>query len=162
MNKCLIYQDENNFCRIVIPKHNFMCAFEDEENAVARFAERAIPDVVEFLSCLISMIPDDITFRDAWVKGDASCPIKIDFVKALQIHRDRLQESASIKITHLEIELQQAIKEQHLPRQIALRKTIEILSSIHLMNLTHCKSVEDIKQSVPKELKEVWSFYEIN
>lgn len=144
---------------MVVPNDKYRQPKETEENALGRLYTQAIPGVIEFLACKEEHIPNDLTFRDAWKKGDTHEPIKIDFAKALEIHRGRLKEAATQKIFDLSIELEVALKGNSLPLQVSLRRTCSILTTIHEMNMTHCKCIADIKYTIPKELHDVWHFY---
>lgn len=161
MNKCLIYEDENGYCKIIVPGGSFKQQWESEENAIARLHQVSIPSVVEFIVCDRERIPKDTTFRDAWRKGTTQEPIKVDFQKALVIHRERIQQACEKKIEKLNAELEISIENDNLPEQVSINRTKKILRQLHELNLTHCKTVEDIKFSVPKELHDVWSFYEL-
>lgn len=158
--KAFIYEDSQGYCRIVVAQNSFKMEQESEANAIARFAGEAIPAVTEFLCVNQDLIPKDKTFRDAWKRGDVHEPIKIDFCKALEIHRKRLEEACKKKIAQLDLDLDLAIKSQNLPLQVAITSTKKILRVLHTMNLTHCKTIEDIKKSVPKELLDVWQNHE--
>lgn len=155
----LIYEDLRGFVRIVVPNDKYRQPKESEENALGRLYAQAIPGVIEFLACKADKIPTDFTFRDAWKKGDTLEPIKIDFTKALEIHRERIKAAANQKIFDLSIDLEVALKGNNLPLQVALRRTCAILTTIHEMNMTHCKSIEDIKFCIPRELHDVWPYY---
>lgn len=161
MNRILIYEDESGYCRLIIPSEKFQQPKESEENALGRLYALAIPAICEFVACRPECIPQDQTFRDAWKKGDCHEPIKVDFEKSLFIHRGRLQQAAEQKIIQLEKQLALAQERQNLPQQVAIKATQKILKTIHEMNLTHCKTVDDIKNSIPKELKDVWTFYPV-
>lgn len=162
MNRRIIFEDENGRCNIVYPDDGFMSPWEKEEQAISRLFEISVPDVHEFIVCRDEQIPKDLTFRQAWKKGDVNEPIKIDLKKAIQIHRERLFIAAHRKIDKLYEEFDQAVLNKDNPLQVAIRRTIVILQKIHEMNLTHCKNPDDVKISVPKELKEVWSFYKLD
>lgn len=159
MKHVLIYEDENGYCRIVVPDHRFRQDWETEQNAIARLHEVAIPRVVEFLACSSDDVPKDQTFRDAWKKGTTEEPIKVDFQKALQIHRKRLSKASQSKIEELKHQYDLSIEKDDLPLSVAIRRTIAILRTLHEMNLTHCKTAEDIKYSIPQELHDVWTWY---
>ncbi len=155
----LIYEDWNGYCRIVVPNDKYRQAKESEEEAVARLYYQGICGTVLFLACKEEKLPRDTTFRDAWKQGDVNEPIKIDFSKAMEIHRGRIKEAAKKKIEQLSQDLEVAIQKSNLPLQIAIRKTCEILLTIHEMNMTHCKTLHDIKYCIPRELHDVWHFY---
>lgn len=155
----LVYEDLRGYCRIVVPNDKYRQPKETEENALGRLFLQAIPGVIEFLACKEDKIPQDLTFRDAWKKGDIHEPIKIDFTKAVEIHRERLKEAASQKIFDLSVDLEIALKGNNLPLQVSLRRTSQILTTIHEMNMTHCKTITDVKYCIPRELHDVWNFY---
>lgn len=157
MDYRIIYDDADGRCRIVTPDDKFQQVTETSESALARLYEVALPGVVEFLVCTPDKIPQDKTFRDAWKKGDKNEPIKVDFDKAISIHRERLQAACERKIAQLNQELEIALENDNLPQQVAIRRTKKILRTLQNANLTHCKTVEDIKNSIPNELKDVWS-----
>ena len=159
MKKRLIYEDQNGYCRIVTPNPDFQQPKESSEASIARLYALAIPSVVEFIACDEESIPQDLTFRDAWRKGTVGEPIKIDFGKAEEIHRARIRVAAEKKIEQLNGQLEKALENDNLPEQVAIRGTKKILRSIHAMNLTHCKSIEDLKYAIPRELHDVWEFY---
>ncbi len=161
MKHVLIYEDTEGNCRIIVPGPKFQQAWEDDEQSIARLHEIAIPCVVEFIACDPSLLPKDLTFRDAWAKGTAQEPIKIRFQKALEIHRGRLKEACQYKITQLTEQLNIALEKDDLPQSVAIRRTIHILRSLHeVTDLTHCKTVDDIKRSIPHELHDVWKWYD--
>lgn len=160
MNFRLIYEDENGYCKIIVPSASFQQPKESDEAAIGRLYAIAIPGVVEFFVCVDERLPQDLTFRDAWRKGTVSEPIKIDFQKALEMHRSRLKEACEKKIKQLNEQLERALENDNLPEQVAIRGTKKILRSIHEMNLTHCKTIEDIKYSIPRELHDIWSYYD--
>ena len=155
----LIYEDKNEYCRIIVPESNFQHNKESVEAAIGRLYALAIPGVVEFIACGEEDIPRDVVFRDAWRKGTAQEPIKIDLAKAEKIHRHRLREACEKKIQQLNGQLERALEAENLPEQVAIHRTKKILRTIHEMNLTHCKTVEDLKYSIPRELHDVWHFY---
>ena len=156
----LVYEDSDGYCKIVVPDPKFQQIRENTDQAVLRLRNAAIPDVVEFFAVLPEFIPDDLTFRDAWKKGDIHEPIKIDFHKAIAIHRQRLKEAALRKIEQLEEEYPAAVKRDNKAEQVAIRRTQEALKKFHEANLTHCKTIEDLKYAIPRELRDVWSAYE--
>lgn len=159
--KKLIYEDSQGYCRIVSSGDGFQQEWEKEEDAIARLHQSSAPTVTEFIACEADLIPKDRTFRDAWKKGDINEPIKVDFDKAIQIHRERLQKACEAKISRLNSEREIAVEDQDLPKQVAIDRTKKILRNLHQMNLTHCKTPEDIKKSIPRELMDVWIFYTI-
>ncbi len=156
----LIYEDWNGYCRIVVPNDKYRQPKESEEEAIARLYYQGICGTVLFIACKEKDLPRDLTFRDAWKQGDIHEPIKVDFSKALEIHRQRIKEAAKKKIAQLSQDLEVAIKNKNLPLQVAIRKTCEILETIHEMNMTHCKTLAHIKYCIPKELHDVWTFYD--
>lgn len=160
MDYRLIYEDQNGYCKIIIPSANFQQPKESDEAAIGRLYSLAIPGVVEFLVCVPERLPQDSAFRDAWRKGTVQEPIKVDFEKALQIHRSRLKEASDKKIGQLNEQLERALENDNLPEQVAIRGTKKILRSIHEINLTHCKNIQDLKYSIPRELHDVWSYYD--
>lgn len=155
--KCFVYEDKEGYCHILFPKENYKDTPTDLD--ITGFYNSHLSGVSEFFVTEMSKIPQDKTFRDAWKKGDINEPIKIDFHKAIQIHRTRLQEACKRKIAQLDSELERALEDDNLPLQVACRKTKKILRTLHEMDLTHCKTLEDIKNSIPKELHDVWNFY---
>lgn len=159
MKKLLVYEDASGYCRIVSPTNDFQGSKECDEEAINRLHQNSIPSVCEFFVVDPEKIPKDRTFRDAWKKGDKDEPVRVDFDMALEIHRKRIQEACEKKISQLNKALEIAIEDDHLPRQVAITRTKKIIRTLHDMNLTHCKTVDDIKNSVPQELHDVWSFY---
>lgn len=160
MDFVLIYEDDTGYCRIIVPDPQFKQPRESDESSIGRLVALSIPDVIEFIACKKDKIPSDLTFRDAWKKGDKHTPIKIDLDKAILIHRDRIKQACDAKISRLQHELQDAVIRSNLPQQVAIRATIKILGTLsNDMNLTHCKTPNDVKHSVPKELHDVWDFY---
>lgn len=157
--KRLIYEDTNGYCRIVSPLESFRQAWEPEDEALSRLHQYTMPEVVEFLACEEHAIPTDHTFRDAWKKGDKDEPIKIDLDKALSIHRERIKKACDAKIAKLNAEREIAVEDQNLPQQVAIDRTKKILRTLYEMNLTHCKTPEDVKYAIPKELHDVWTLY---
>lgn len=159
MQYCLVYEDKNGYCKIIQSQGKLWDVCSDEEKAIQRLHSLAIPDCAEFLAIKPDLIPADLIFRDAWEKGDVSEPIKINFVKALAIHRKRIQEVADKKIEQLSREIEIALEEENTPLVVALRRTNKILRTFGEIDLTHCKNVEDIKYSIPKELHDFWDYY---
>ncbi len=152
----LVYSDELGYCRVIAAHFNFRQPLESEEDALGRLHSRAIPNVIEFLACSPDFIPNDLTFRDAWEKGDKETPVKINIEKAIKIHRLRLKKAADRKIEELDKDFQEAFKSHNLPAQVSIQASQRILREIHNMNLTHCKTANDVKNSIPSELKDVW------
>jgi iron uptake system EfeUOB component EfeO/EfeM len=159
MKKCLIYEDINGNCRIIKASTNFQQSWESEENAIARLHEAAIPEVTEFMACELEKLPNDLTFRSAWKKGDLNEPIKIDMIVAISLHRDRLKHTCEVKISQLNMAYEVAVEDDNLPLQVSIKKTKQILRTLHECDLTHCKTIEDLKYAIPKELHDVWVFY---
>lgn len=157
--KKLIYEDSSGYCHIVSSGEGFKQEWEREEEALARLHNAAIPKSLDFLACEEDQIPKDRTFRDAWKKGDANEPVKVDFDKALSIHRTRLEQACARKIAKLNGEHEIARENQDLPAQVAIDRTKKILRKLHEMNLTHCKTVDDIKKAIPREILDVWDYY---
>lgn len=155
----LVYEDLHGNCRIVVPNDRYRQAKETEEQAIARLYAQSMQGVIEFLACRQEDLPKDETFREAWRKGDCKEPIKIDFPKSVEIHRGRLKEAATLKIARLKDELVTAVQKSDLPLQVAIKRTCEILENIHNMNMTHCKTVDDVKYCIPQELQGVWHWY---
>lgn len=157
----LIYATENG-CKIVIPGPKYQQPKESDSDAIARLWAQSIPNVTEFIACKPQQLPTDLTFRDAWEKGDLNEPIRINLAKAICIHRERLQRAALCKIDQLSDELELALEAQDTPKCVSIRKTKSILRTIHEMNLSHCKTVDELKKSIPKELEDVWNFYPLS
>lgn len=159
--KCLLFEDPDfGFLVIIEPQKGFQQEWEWEGNALLRLHEIVIPEICQCLIVSKDRLPQDLTFRDAWKIGDAWEPVKIDFIQAEKTHRNRLCLAGFKKIYQLTQELEKAIKEQNLPLQVSLNRTIEIVSNIHNMNLTHCKTAEDLKYAIPRELHDVWDLYD--
>jgi len=156
----LVYEGPDGICKIVVPDEKFQQIRENTDQAILRLRNAAIPDVVEFLAVKPDLIPEDLTFREAWKKGDIHEPIKIDFQKAVAIHRQRLKEAALRKIEQLEQEYPAAVKRDNKAEQVAIRRTQEALKKFHEANLTHCKTIHDLKYAIPRELRDVWSLYD--
>jgi predicted AAA+ superfamily ATPase len=154
-----VYEDKNGQCKIIRPEGNLWDLVTNEEKAIQHLRNVAIPDCVEFFAVKPNLILQDTTFRDAWKKGDIHEPIKIDFEKALSLHRERIQEAANKKIAQLSKELEIALENENTPQAVAIRRTVKVLRTFHELNLTHCKTPDDIKYSIPKELHDVWHFY---
>lgn len=159
MQYCLIYEDTFGYCRIIMPKGEFWKDVQDKEKAIQYLHSISIPDCVDFIGCLPNAIPQDLTFRDAWKKGDCHEPIKVDFCKALQIHSQRIQEVADRKIEQLNKELEIALENENTPLAVAIRRTKKILRTFGNINLSHCKTIDDIKYTIPKELHDIWTLY---
>ncbi len=159
MDFCLVYEDDKGTLKIITPNEKFQQINETEASAVYRCAELAIPGEVEFIKCSSDKIPKDKSFRQAWRKGDINEPIKIDLEVALWVQRNYLVDACEKKIAQLNLELEKALEDDHLPAQVAIRATKKILRNLHEMNLSHCKTVDDIQKSVPRELRDVWSYY---
>ena len=158
MNRVLVYEDTKGYCRVIYPASHFQCSWETEEDALFRLRETAIPETAEFLCCRQSVLPDK-TFRRAWKKGDTNEPVKIDMALCMEIHRERLRQASNSKISELDLQLERALEDDNLPWAVSIRRTKKALRSMHEMNLTHCKTPQDVKYSIPKELHDVWSFY---
>lgn len=157
----LVYEDHDGDCRIVVPDPKFQHIRENTDDAILRLRNAAIPDVVEFLAVKPDLIPEDLTFRESWQKGTKNEPIKIRWDKALLIHRERLKEASKRKIEALDKDHEKALERSDLPAQVGIRRTQKILETLHeTWNLTHCKTVEDIKHSIPRELHDVWPYYD--
>ena len=160
MKKRLIYEDENGYCRIIVPSERFQQVNESEESAVGRLYSRVLPRSAEFIVCDPDLIPEDLSFRDAWKKGTPENPIQIDMQKSMEIHRKRIQGACERKIEQLEKDLEVALERENLAQATAIRRTKKILREIpEKINLTHCKTPSDIKYSIPKELQDVWTHY---
>lgn len=154
----MLYEDDSGYLHIVVPNEKFQQPRETEPEALARLASLFLPEVAFFIVCNPDKIPTDMIWRDAWILGDKNEPVRIDFAKAISIHRKRLFKAAQRKIEQLQPELKTAEERSNLPQQVATKATIRILGSIHLMDMTHCKSLDDIKTTIPKELLDVWQF----
>ena len=160
MQLCLIYDDASGFCKIIVPKGDKWASLDSDEAAVRNLHAVAIPDCVEFIACRLELIPTDRTFRQAWRKGTAKEPIVIDFADALAIHRKRLEEACALKVEQLQRDLVLALEKDNLPEVVAIRRTSSIMRNLSVKtDLTHCKTVDDIKWSIPRELFDVWHWY---
>lgn len=140
-----------------MPAKDYWKPFELEVAAIDRLVQEAIPDVAIFILCRPNDIPTDLTFRAAWRLGTVKCPIIVDFVKAEAIHRQRLKAAATAFMCELDHAYFLAKKSQNLPQQVAIERTKIILKTIHLGNMSHCKTVDDIAAFVPQELLPYWS-----
>lgn len=159
--KCLLFEDpKTGMLSIIEPMSRFQQDWESEAHMILRLSQIAIPDICQFISVEIGKIPTDLTFRVAWKLGDVNKPIKIDLNTAEKIHRENLATAAFKKALDLTKECIEAKKKQNLPLQVALQKTIRILGTVHNMDLTHCKTAEDLKYAIPKELHDVWTLYD--
>lgn len=157
---CFIYEDMDGYCHILYPEQDY----KKEVSVIDldKLYTMHMGGTTDFLVTVVHYLPTDLTFRDAWKKGDKNDPIKIDFEKAVSIHRQRLQEACERKIEQLNAELQLSVKKSNLPEQVAITKTQEILRTLHLMDMSHCKTIEDVKYCVPRELHDVWGYYELS
>jgi hypothetical protein len=160
MDYRLIYEDKDGECRIISPDSKFRQVGESYESSFGRIYDKAMPDIIEFIACKEDKIPKDLTFRDAWKKGDKDEPIKINFQKCMVIHRKRLKEACERKMQMLQKELDALDHKKNVPLSLSLQRTILALSNLHEMNLTHCKTPHDIKYAIPKELWDVWPYYQ--
>lgn len=160
MEKCLIYEDESGYCRLIVPSKQFKQDWESIQNAMARLHNIAIPSVTEFYAVDIDQIPKDETFREAWVKGTIEEPIKFNLDKAKEIHKKRIQEACLKKIEQLNLDLEKALEDENTPAAVAARRTKKIFRTYHdEINLTHCKTIQDVKYAIPKELYDSWPYY---
>lgn len=159
MKRCLIYEDKNGDCRIIIPGERFQQEHESEQDAIGRLYEMSIPSVTDFIVCDLERIPKENTFRPAWRKGTTEEPIKIDLEHCIKIHRERLKEAAERKIQRLNTEFEIAVENENLPAQVAIRRTKKILRTVHEANLSHCKTPDDVKYAIMPELHDVWTLY---
>ena len=160
----VVYEDEKGNCRVIVPAEDYQRQGETEEEALERLLKAALPIPVNGIVALIvpsEKIPTDFTFRDAWRFGDLEEPVKFDLEVCKRIHRERLKKAIEKKLAQLSDELERAIEDDHLPRQVAAKRTKKIMRTMHEMDLSHCKTPDDVKKTVPKELHDVWSFYEI-
>jgi hypothetical protein len=104
---------------------------------------------------------DEILFREAIIGNSEADKVDISFEKALDVHRNRLKESCANKINQLNEQLEIALENDNFTEATAIRHTKKILRSLNeTMNLTHCKTIEDIKYSIPIELHDVWNYYD--
>lgn len=159
--KCLLFEDpEFKFLVIIEPKPGFQQEWEWEDNALLRLHEIVIPEICQFLVVSKDKLPKDLTFRASWRLGDIHEPVKIDMISAERTHRERLIIAGLDKLQQLMKEWGKANEEQNLPLKVALKRTMEIVQTIHEMNLTHCKTIEDLKYAIPRELHDVWKFYD--
>lgn len=159
MQYCLIYEDSFGTCKIIVPRGQEWASFANAEDFIQQLHIIAVPNCVDFIACSIDMLPTDRTFREAWRKGTLESPIIVDFDKALAIHRERLFEACQDKMAQLREDLEIALEKDNLPEQVAIRRTMNILRTLHELNLTHCKTVDDIKRAIPRELFDVWHWY---
>ena len=159
MDRILLYEDTNKYLRIIYPNPKFQQPSETEHQALERLTGSFLPEVTKLIVCRPNKVPSEPFFRDAWRLGDESEPIKFDFALCLEIHRKRIQEAADKKIEQLSKELEIALENENTPQAVAIRRTNKILRTFGNIDLTHCKTIEDIKYSIPRELHDVWSLY---
>lgn len=159
MDRFLLYEDETGYLKIIVPNAKYQQPTESASEALSRLAAGHLPDVTMFIVCSPQKVPSNLTFRDAWYLGTVEEPIKIDFSKAIAIHRKRLQHACQKKIDELTKEMAIAFERSNLPQAVAIGRTTQILRNLHEMDLTHCKTIDDIKYSIPRELFDVWDFY---
>ncbi len=160
MQSCLLYEDPSGFLKIVVPRGDKWASLASQEEFIKQLHDMAIPDCVEFLACKMDALPKDRTFRGAWMKGSPKNPIIIDLEKSKEIHRQRLKEACQRKIDELTKQMVLAFEKSNLPEAVAIGRTTQILHKIpEVMDMSHCKNVQDIKYSIPRELFDVWDFY---
>ena len=75
---------------------------------------------------------------------------------SIEIHRNHIKDAAERKIAQLNKELEIAVEDENTLEQTAIKKTKKLLRTSHKMDLSHCKTIDDIKNSIPNELKDVW------
>ena len=159
MDRRLVYEDQAGYLRIIVPNAKYQQPTESASEALGRLVAGHLPDVTIFIVCRPSEVPSDLTFRDAWYLGTVEEPIKIDFNKSIAIHRNRLKQACDKKIQELTKQMALAFEKSNLPEAVAIGRTTQILRTMHEMDLSHCKNVQDIKFSIPRELFDVWDFY---
>lgn len=160
MDRRLVYEDQSGYLRIIAPNAKYQQPLESETEALARLTAGHLPDVTTFIVCTPQMVPEDLTFRDAWYLGTVEDPIKINHQKAVAIHRGRLKQACDRKIEQLTKQMAIAFEKSNLPEAVAIGRTTQILRTMpEGMDMSHCKNVHDIKYSIPRELFDVWSFY---
>lgn len=162
MDRVLLYEDNTGYLRIIVPNEKYQQPQESEAEALSRVAAGHLPDVTTLIVCRPNAVPSDRCFRDAWYLGDQNEPIKIDFSKAIFIHRNRLKQACDRKIDQLTKMMALAFERSNLPEAVAIGRTTQILRYLHEMDLSHCKGPQDIKYSIPRELFDVWDFYDPN
>lgn len=161
MDYCLLYQKEDGSLAILNPSPKYQQPGELDLDAIGRLHAQYLPDILAFIAIKRNKLPADPCFRDAWELGDQNEPIKINLGKCLKVHRQRLQAAADSKIAGLAKELKAAYDKANTPAQVAIQRTIAALSGIGEMNLSHCKTAEELKIAIPKELYDVWNFYPV-
>lgn len=156
----LVYE-RDGYCCILNPSPKYQQPGEWDLDAIGRLHANYLPNVVEFFAVKKELLPKDPVFRDAWEKGNVERPIRINLDKCILIHRDRLKQAAMVKIEQLNIELEEAEAKGNTPLCVSIKRTKPILRKMHEMNLSHIKTVEELKFAVPNELKDVWTFYSL-
>jgi len=108
MNQRIIYQNQHGGVSILIPAPNAGLTIEE-------IAAKDVPAGTPYRIVDASEVPADRTFRNAWTHDEAG--IKVDMVKARDIHRDRLRALRAPKLAALDVEYIRAVESKDVPLQ---------------------------------------------
>lgn len=103
MAKVIIYTKPDGTLAVCRPAPKFIAQFATEEEGLSAVVAKSVPaDAADVEIVDESAVPDDRTFRGAWVKngGDIGC----DMEKARAIHMDRIRAVRDKELARLDIE----------------------------------------------------------
>lgn len=84
--------------------------------------------------------------------------VNLSLDEAKDRHRQRIKLASEIAQEDVNSKLEDAQENAKEAEIKALLSTRKILKTLHRMDLTHCKSIDDVNKTIPKELEYVWGF----
>jgi len=101
MSKRIIYTNPDGSCSIIIPAPN--CGLTIEQIAAKDVPSGCTYEIVD-----TSAIPSDRSFRNAWEQDTSVTPekIKVNFIKAQEITKNRLRKERTPLFTDLDVQFQ--------------------------------------------------------
>lgn len=101
---------------------------------------------------LKSELPEDRVFRNAWNHDVTSNKVKIDFNKAVDLHKNKLRELRTPKLAALDVEMMRAIEDGDQTKISSIKSKKQALRDITNIP-SDIKTVEALKTYIPKEVE---------
>jgi len=134
----IIYQNEEGRAAIVIPSPNYKGTME-------ALASKVVPRGRTYQIVDDGQIPEDRTYRNAWVEGDKK--IDIDMPRARVIFLDNIRTIRNAKLAELDVEVMKKIEKGESTAELATEKQrLRDLPETLAVEVEHCETVKDFEK----------------
>jgi hypothetical protein len=157
MSQIICYENENGGVSVVIPADEFLSRrkYPDspdnfETHTIQDIIDKDVPKGVNYVVMDKSDIPNDRTFRQAWVLSDDKKIVDIDIDKATDIKLNQLRAIRAPLLASLDVDYMRALEAGDLKAQKIIADKKQALRDC--TNEPLPKNVEDLKNYIPDVL----------